>query len=88
MCRFSAVEEYQVLITREDPADAYSPDKLVVRVATLTDNRDLLADQIIREIKNACEVKPVVEFADADAIYDAAAAAKARRIVDGRPRSE
>jgi phenylacetate-coenzyme A ligase PaaK-like adenylate-forming protein len=60
---------------------------MVIRLATQIPERNTLAKQIIDEIKNASEVKPEVEFAEAKEIYNAEVVTKAIRFVDQRPKT-
>lgn len=85
MANIPEVEEYQIVIEKEDRHDPYSPDRMLIRVAARTNDREALVRVIINGIKNACEIKPDIEFTEPQKIYDAASAAKARRIVDLRP---
>ncbi len=78
------IEEYQVIVTKQDPRDPYSQDRMVIRVATQIPERNALANQIINEIKNVSEVKPEIEFAEAKEIYNAEVVTKAIRFVDQR----
>jgi len=80
------VEEYQVIVTKQDPQDPYSQDRMVIRLATQIPERNTLANQIINEVKNASEVKPEIEFTEAKEIYDAEVVTKAIRFVDQRPK--
>lgn len=80
------IEEYQVIIGRKDPKDPYSPDRMVIRIATSIEEKNTFADQIVKEIKNISEVKPEIEFAAAKEIYNPEVVTKAIRFVDQRPK--
>lgn len=82
----SRVEEYQIRIVREDPDDPYSADKLVIRAAAPEEDQAELAAGISERVKNACEIRPEIEFVEAGKIYDATASGKAVRLMDLRPR--
>lgn len=82
------IEEYQIRVEKEDPADQYSPDQMVIRVAAPGAGRDELAAAIVARVKNACEIRPRVEFVEAGKIYDATASGKAVRLVDARKRPD
>ena len=83
--REAAVDEYQVVIRKEDPADPFSMDQLLLRVSTLTADRDALAAALTKDVQAAVQVRPVVTFDTASAIYDPEREAKATRLVDERP---
>jgi hypothetical protein len=59
-------------------------DEMVVRVATRLPDRPVLAERLIRAITAAVGVRPRIEFAPADDIYDPARQSKAERLVDRR----
>jgi phenylacetate-coenzyme A ligase PaaK-like adenylate-forming protein len=84
----SAVEEYQVVIRKDDPSDPYSMDQLLVRVAAQTSDRASLADEIRRRVRDAVQVTPRVEFVSRAEIYDPETAMKAVRIRDERPAAD
>lgn len=77
----AAVSEYQIVVERENPADALSPDRLRVRVAVAAqDPLPALAERI----KSAVGVTPVMDPDTAEAIYAAGDTLKSRRVVDLR----
>jgi phenylacetate-coenzyme A ligase PaaK-like adenylate-forming protein len=78
------VDEFQVVLTRQDPNDPFSMDDMVVRVATTRSDRDALNGQLVAAAQDAVRVRPRVEFTTADDIYDPARQAKAERLVDRR----
>jgi phenylacetate-coenzyme A ligase PaaK-like adenylate-forming protein len=78
------VDELQVVVARLDPADPFSMDELVVRLATRAPDRDALAMLIATKAQDAVRVRPRVEFAEAKDIYDAGSQTKAVRFVDRR----
>jgi len=82
------VDEFQVVLTRRDPADPHSMDELVLRVATHRADRDTLAATLVAAAAAATGVRPRVEFTQADEIYDPAKHVKAERFVDRREASE
>ncbi len=88
MTAMPSVEEYQIRIEKEDPADPYSADRMVVRLSAPLADRAELEAQIIDRVKNSCEIRPQVEFVEAGKIYDATASGKAARLVDTRKRPE
>ena len=78
------VDEFQVVLARQDPADPYSMDEMIVRVASPRSDRDALAAAVVEAAQGAVQVRPRVEFAAATDIYDPARHAKAERLVDRR----
>ena len=76
------IDEFQVVVARENQADPLSMDELVVRIAGA--DRDALAGTIVARIRDAIRVRPRIEFVDAKDIYDAARQTKATRFVDTR----
>lgn len=78
------VDEFQVVLTRQDPRDPFSMDEMVVRVATAWADRDALAAMVVRAAAGAVGVRPRVEFVALDDVYDPARQAKAERLVDRR----
>ena len=78
------VDEYQVVLAKENPADPYSMDEMIVRVASPRGDRDALARSVVEAAQSAVRVRPRVEFAAASEIYDPAREAKATRLVDRR----
>jgi phenylacetate-CoA ligase len=82
--RVAGVDEFQVVVTRQDPADPYSMDELVVRVATRRTDVVRLTDEVVTAAARATGVRPRVELTGADDIYDPSRDAKAQRFVDRR----
>jgi phenylacetate-coenzyme A ligase PaaK-like adenylate-forming protein len=80
----SGVDEFQVVVTRQDPADPYSMDELVVRVATRRSDVARLTDEVVMAAATATGVRPRVEVTAANDIYDPSRDAKAQRFVDRR----
>ncbi len=78
------VEEFQVVIRRENDADPYSMDEMVVRVACALELRSTVEKQLIENSVAATQVRPRIEFVDARDIYDPGRETKATRFVDAR----
>jgi hypothetical protein len=78
------VDELQVVVTRSDPADPFSMDEMVLRVATRVPDRAGLAALLAGRAQAAVRVRPRVEFVDLRSIYDAERQTKAVRFVDRR----
>lgn len=78
------IDEFQVVLTRQDPADPYSMDEMVLRVASGRDDRPALAAALAEAAAAASGVRPRVEFVAANDVFDPARHAKAERLVDRR----
>ncbi|MBM3508342.1 MAG: phenylacetate--CoA ligase [Alphaproteobacteria bacterium] len=77
------VDEYQVVLARQDPKDPFSMDEMIVRVASPRTDREALAQAVMEAAQSAVRVRPRVEFAAASDIYDPRQT-KATRLVDRR----
>ncbi|MBW2146524.1 MAG: AMP-binding protein [Deltaproteobacteria bacterium] len=85
------VGEYQVVFSKEDPADPLSLDTLIVRVAPEKNapSQEIMEAVIKRQIKAVVEITPRVEItATPEDIFNPEKSLKAARIVDERPRLE
>ena len=78
------VQEFQVVVRRQDQADPYSMDEMVVRLASSRTDRDALSDMIVACVQRAVRVRPRVEFTEAKNIHDPAKQTKAVRFLDQR----
>ena len=78
------IDEFQVVLVRQDASDPYSMDEMIVRVASPRTDRDALMSAVIEAAQRAARVRPRIEFATASDIYDPALQAKASRLVDRR----
>ena len=78
----AGMDEFQVVVRRENSADPLSTDELVVRIAGA--DRAGLAEIVMRKARYAVAVRPRIEFVDAKDIYDAGRGNKAARFVDQR----
>ena len=78
------VEEFQVVVRRQDEADPYSMDEMVVRLACSDPDREALSAAVIARAQEAVRVRPTVEFAEPTEIYDPSRQTKAIRFLDRR----
>jgi phenylacetate-coenzyme A ligase PaaK-like adenylate-forming protein len=78
------VDEFQVVLDRQNPGDPFSMDEMILRVSAAAEDRDGLADALVRAAQAAVQVRPRVVFETAQAIYDPGAQVKAVRLVDRR----
>ncbi len=82
--RVPGIDEFQVVLTRQDLNDPFSMDEMIVRVASPRPDRDALTAAVTNAAQRAAKVRPQVEFANASDIYDPTEEAKASRLVDRR----
>jgi phenylacetate-coenzyme A ligase PaaK-like adenylate-forming protein len=78
------VEEFQVVIQREDRADPHSMDEMLVRVACAPGLRSSVEKELTARTVAAVQVRPRIEYVAAAEIYDPGREAKAARFVDAR----
>lgn len=78
------VQEFQVVVRRQNQADPYSMDEMVVRLATGRTDPDALSDTVVACVQEAVRVRPRVEFTEAKNIHDPARQTKAVRFLDQR----
>ena len=78
------VDEYQVVVARENPADPFSADELVFRVSTKTRDYAALVTRLSETTQRAVQLRPIIRIDDASSIYDPERESKARRMVDQR----
>lgn len=77
------VEEFQVVVDRQDPADPFSMDELVVRVAPRRGDPGA-AELVLQATQATVGVRPRIVVETASAIYDPSRETKAVRFVDRR----
>ncbi len=78
------VDEFQVVLTKQDLQDPFSMDEMVVRVASERTDRDALTSSLVNAAQRAVGVRPRIEFVAANAIYDPGRDAKSTRLIDER----
>ena len=76
--------EYQVVVTREDRSDPFSPDAMLVRVACAPEHRQKIAQEAKALVSRTVEITPDMEFLPADGLAEIAAGYKFTRFVDER----
>jgi phenylacetate-CoA ligase len=83
----SGIAEYQVVFTKKDPSDPYSPDELVIRVGKLPDRSEKdIEEELQQRMRRAVEMRARIEYAELSEIFDPNESLKAVRIVDLRPK--
>lgn len=80
------MEEYQVVLTKEDPEDRYSMDVMVIKIAARDGAREGLRGRVAGEVKKAVGVTPRIEFVGKNEIFDPDRSLKSKRILDLRPK--
>ena len=79
------VDEYQIVVQALHADDPFSPDELLLRIAAhggLLDPES--ASALTHEVASLTQVRPRIEAADRDEIFDPTTGAKPRRIIDKR----
>jgi phenylacetate-CoA ligase len=79
------IEEYQIVFTKEQQDDPYSPDRLLVRVAAPHHEKKRISIQLFTKVVEAAEMRPVIDFVEMSEIFDPTKALKSTRVVDLRP---
>jgi phenylacetate-coenzyme A ligase PaaK-like adenylate-forming protein len=84
------IAEYQIILTKSDPKDPYSTDKLVIKVApTGTVPREKLGKKIQDAVQKSAEMSATIEWVSSPSeIYDPMVSLKATRVLDSRPPME
>ena len=82
--RMPGVDEYQIVVTREDLSDPFSTDKLMIRLAMERTSEAGIAEMVSEDVRRLTNLRPVVEIASRDEIFDPTSAVKPQRIVDRR----
>ena len=78
------VDEYQIVVTRDDLSDPFSTDKLMIRLAMEQTSEAGIAEMVSEDVRRLTNLRPVIEMASRDEIFDPTSAVKPRRIVDRR----
>lgn len=78
------VAEWQVVITRENSQDRFSPDAVLIRLACAPENRERVTLEAKSLVKRAVEITPIVEFLPVDGFSEIARGYKFKRFVDER----
>jgi len=83
--RFPALDEYQIVVQPVNADDPFSMDELVIRIAVTPGDADDVGIRITEETTKLVQVRPRIETAARDDIYDPLVAAKPKRVLDRRP---
>jgi len=82
--RMPGIDEYQIVVTSQDPTDPFSMDELVVRLAPAQGHAADISERMAEEVKRLTNLRPTIELVERDKIYDPTFPAKPKRIVDLR----
>jgi len=82
--RVPSLEEYQIVVTTQDPKDPFSPDVLKVRIAAQSGATSDLSASVAEVVTRISNLRPEIEETRRDEIFDPVTMAKPRRIVDLR----
>jgi phenylacetate-coenzyme A ligase PaaK-like adenylate-forming protein len=83
-----ALEEYQIVVQKSDPADPFSLDELLLRLAAPPEQQEAVAAAVSARTLALTHLRPRVEFVPRDVLFDPAVNVKAQRILDRRPPTE
>lgn len=78
--------EWQIVLKPEDPEDAFSMDDLVLRLAPRGAAEDDWAASVAEGVAGLLHLRPRIEFAERDALFDPETAVKPQRLLDLRQR--
>ena len=78
------VDEFQVILTRQDENDAFSMDEMIVRIASPRTDQNALKLAVTEAAQSAARIRPQVEFVEASDSYAPAKHSEATRLVDRR----
>lgn len=84
--KISALEEYQIVVTSESATDPFSPDVLKIRLAPVEGSGDGIGTDIAGLVTRLTNLRPEIEIAKRDEIFDPVTMAKPKRVVDLRQR--
>jgi len=79
----SGLQEYQIVVTKQQVDDPFSPDQLVVRAAGSQPHSEL-ERRVAETVMNLVQIRPVVEVVSADNIFNPMTDSKPERLVDRR----
>ena len=78
------IAEYQIVLRPQDQDDAFSMDELLLRLAPSSAPSDALASHVGDDIAARLHLRPAIEWATDDQLFDPTRAAKPQRVVDLR----
>jgi phenylacetate-CoA ligase len=81
--RVPDLDEFQIVV-RKDPDDELGMDQLLIRAATKVDEHRVI-DAVTDATLKIAHMRPYIEFATSDELFDPLTTMKANRILDKRP---
>ena len=82
--RMAGIDEYQIVVTSEEPSDPFSMDELIIRLAPTVGTGLDMTQRVVDDVKRLTNLRPKVELVERDVIYDPTIQGKPKRIVDLR----
>jgi len=82
--RVPGLEEYQIVVKPESEDDPFSPDVLLIRIAPQSGTGEALAGEVAQIVTRLTNLRPVIDVAGRDEIFDPVLMAKPKRIADLR----
>ncbi len=82
----AGIEEYEIIVSQTDPADPYSEDVLLIKLACARERYEHLAPQVTSAVRGSQEVSPGTEWVDPDHYTDTLRDYKFKRFKDLRSR--
>jgi phenylacetate-coenzyme A ligase PaaK-like adenylate-forming protein len=82
--KLDGLDEYQIVIRPSVKGDPFSMDELAVRIAPRAGAEDAVGETVLAETTKVAHVRPVIEIARKDDIFDPLGPAKPKRVVDLR----
>jgi phenylacetate-coenzyme A ligase PaaK-like adenylate-forming protein len=86
LSKIRGIEEYEIILTQTDPADPFSEDVLLVKIACDKDRFPTLSGEIRETVRRSQEVTPEVQWVPLDHYADTQMNYKFKRFKDERIR--
>lgn len=85
-----ALDEFQFVLAKSDPADPLSADDLVLKVAfrATANEIEMLSEELRDRVTQIANVRPRIVVVSREEIFDPYVSAKAKRFVDARPSAD
>lgn len=78
------VDEFQIVIQKQDNRDPFSMDEMVLRTSFNRDANEETTREIERLVRDICQIQPRIVEATSNEIYDPIREPKPKRVVDAR----
>jgi phenylacetate-coenzyme A ligase PaaK-like adenylate-forming protein len=87
--RAPGIAEYQIVLQRAQPADPFSSDQVLLRLAASAGtDREAIGREVEARFVRRTNVRPVIEWTTPDQIFDPSTDPKATRFIDSRADAE